>query len=157
MDTDDDSKRPLAAALLSHDNAAANSYTLPPPANNSAFQILSNENQIDADAEFARNHLYNALDHARTALTELATVSRETFSPRSYEVLAGLVKTIGETSEKLLALHKDKKELALNNPNNKMGMDPDDKAVFIGTPNELLRAIRRGSRDVVDGEIIEHE
>lgn len=132
-------------ATLFHEPAA--------PANNSAFQVPSGENQIEADAEYSRKNLYNALEHARAALVELANVSRETQSPRSYEVLAGLVKTIGETTEKLLALHKDKKELSINNPNAKA----EDTAVFIGTPNDLLRAIRRSSAEVVEGEIIPHE
>ena len=79
-------------------------------------------------------------------MTDLAKQSE---SPRAYEVLATLMKTVGETTKDLFDLQKRKKDLA---GGTEKKLDESaitiDKAVFVGTTAELLRKVKSKDEDV---------
>ena len=97
-------------------------------------------NQIDADANFARNNMRELISNGNKALTDLATVANQSESPRAYEVLATMMKNLAEMNKDLLALQKAKKELAPQSESSK-GVNID-KAVFVGSTTELLKMIK---------------
>lgn len=97
-------------------------------------------NQIDADAEFARTNMRELISNGNRALTELASVANQSESPRAYEVLATMMKNLAEMNKDLLELQKRKKELAPQSESNKSVNI--DKAVFVGSTNELLKMIK---------------
>lgn len=97
-------------------------------------------NQIDADAEFARDNMRNLISNGNRALTELASVANQSESPRAYEVLATMMKNLAEMNKDLLELQKKKKELTPQSETSK-GVNID-KAVFVGSTNELLKMIK---------------
>jgi hypothetical protein len=97
-------------------------------------------NQIDADAEFARGNMRTLIESGNKALGELASVANQSESPRAYEVLATMMKNLAEMNKDLLELQKRKKELAPQSETSK-GVNID-KAVFVGSTNELLKMIK---------------
>ena len=97
-------------------------------------------NQVDADAEFARNNMRELISNGNKALTDLASVANQSESPRAYEVLATMMKNLAEMNKDLLELQKRKKELAPQSETSK-GVNID-KAVFVGSTNELLKMIK---------------
>jgi hypothetical protein len=97
-------------------------------------------NQIDADAEFARTNMRSLIDNGNRALSELASVANQSESPRAYEVLATMMKNLAEMNKDLLELQKRKRELAPQSESTK-GVNID-KAVFVGSTNELLKMIK---------------
>lgn len=99
-----------------------------------------NTNQIDADADFARTNMRLLIDNGNRALTELASVANQSESPRAYEVLATMMKNLAEMNKDLLELQKRKKELAPQSESSK-GVNVD-KAIFVGSTNELLKMIK---------------
>ena len=103
--------------------------------------IEDNANQIDADAEFARNNMRELISNGNKALTNLATVANQSESPRAYEVLATMMKNLAEMNKDLLALQKTKKELAPQSSESSKGVNID-KAVFVGSTTELLKMIK---------------
>ena len=76
--------------------------------------IEDNINQVDADAEFARNNMRELISNGNKALTDLASVANQSESPRAYEVLATMMKNLAEMNKDLLELQKRKRELAPN-------------------------------------------
>ena len=102
--------------------------------------IDDSANQIDADAEFARTNMRSLIDNGNRALTELASVANQSESPRAYEVLATMMKNLAEMNKDLLELQKRKKELAPQSESSK-GVNVD-KAIFVGSTNELLKMIK---------------
>lgn len=103
--------------------------------------IEDNANQIDADAEFARNNMRELINNGNKALTDLASVANQSESPRAYEVLATMMKNLAEMNKDLLALQKTKKELAPQSSESSKGVNID-KAVFVGSTTDLLKMIK---------------
>lgn len=103
--------------------------------------IEDDANQIDADAEFARNNMRELINNGNKALTDLASVANQSESPRAYEVLATMMKNLAEMNKDLLALQKTKKELAPQSSESSKGVNID-KAVFVGSTTELLKMIK---------------
>jgi len=102
--------------------------------------IQDSSNQIDADAEFARSNMRELISSGNKALGELASVANQSESPRAYEVLATMMKNLAEMNKDLLELQKRKKELVPQSESSK-GVSID-KAVFVGSTNELLKMIK---------------
>jgi len=102
--------------------------------------IEESTNQIDADAEFARSNMRKLINNGNKALDELSFVANQSESPRAYEVLATMMKNLAEMNKDLLEIQKRKKELVPQSESNK-GVNID-KAVFVGSTNELLKMIK---------------
>lgn len=97
-------------------------------------------NQVDADANFARNNMRTLITNGNDALQKLAYVADQSESPRAYEVLATMMKNLAEMNKDLLELQKQKRELAPQSESTK-GVNID-KAVFVGSTTELLKMIK---------------
>lgn len=102
--------------------------------------IEDSVNQVDADAEFARDNMRTLITNGNKALTDLASVANQSESPRAYEVLATMMKNLAEMNKDLLELQKRKRELAPQSETTK-GVNID-KAVFVGSTTELLKMIK---------------
>lgn len=106
-----------------------------------------NDPDVEEDYNFARGNIYNLIEKGNQAVNGILNVAHEGQSPRAYEVAANLIKTLGDMSDKLLAIQKTKKELKPQNPNgNNNGAGTThvkvDKAVFVGTTSELLDMVK---------------
>jgi hypothetical protein len=95
---------------------------------------------VDNDFLVARKNINSLLTKGNTAIDQLLLVAKETEHPRAYEVAATLIKTLGDLNKDLLDLQKKKKELSgTNSTGNTTNID---KAVFVGSTNELVKLIR---------------
>lgn len=95
---------------------------------------------VDNDFLVARKNINSLLTKGNTAIDQLLLVAKETEHPRAYEVAANLIKTLGDLNKDLLDLQKKKKELSgTNSTGNTTNID---KAVFVGSTNELVKLIR---------------
>ena len=109
--------------------------------------IIEQEDQ-DEDYKLVRNTLRNLIEKGNDALEDISTIARQNESARGFEVVANLIKTVGETSKDLYNLQKMKRDLKEPNPES----DPRKKnaesinveqAVFVGSAAELLSAIKK--------------
>ena len=95
---------------------------------------------VNNDFLVARKNINSLLTKGNTAIDQLLLVAKETEHPRAYEVAATLIKTLGDLNKDLLDLQKKKKELlGTNSTGNTTNID---KAVFVGSTNELVKLIR---------------
>ena len=72
-------------------------------------------------------------------MNELMLVARDGQHPRAYEVLATLMKNLGDLNKDLLEIQKRKKDLAPKSESNNLNID---KAVFVGSTAELVKMIK---------------
>lgn len=106
----------------------------------------------DEDYRLVRNTLRSLIQQGNDALEDITSIARNNESARGFEVVANLIKTVGETSKDLYNLQKMKRELKDPDPDS----DPRKKtadsinveqAVFVGSTAELLAAIKKQRED----------
>lgn len=106
--------------------------------------VVATNQDEDEDYALVRNTMRNLITTGNQALLEIADIAKQNESARGFEVVANLIKTIGDTSKDLYALQKTKKEL--REPEKTTKVDETvisvDKAVFVGTTAELLKTIK---------------
>lgn len=100
---------------------------------------VPNAEQVNNDFTFARTTLIDLLTKGSAALEQLAEIAEQSQHPRSYEVLATLIKHLGDTNDKLLALHRDHNEL-VEVP--KPSAPAVGNAIFVGTTADLLKMVK---------------
>ena len=66
---------------------------------------------VETDYRYARENLYNLVERGQDAIDGILELSKETEHPRAYEVAGQLIKTVGETAEKLIDLQSKLKKL----------------------------------------------
>ena len=97
---------------------------------------------LEEDFELTRKTMKRMLDKGTIAVDELFELAKASEHPRTFEVLANLIKTTSDVSKDLYNLQKMKKELK----EDKSKPAPDniniDKAVFVGTTADLLKKIK---------------
>jgi len=112
--------------------------------------VIESKNEIDLtpDAEedytLSRNTFRQLIRKGNDVMENLTDLARESESPRAYEVLATMMKTIADTTKDLYDLQKKTKELKT-----KDDVRPQDaqrisveKAVFVGSTAELLKRVK---------------
>lgn len=98
----------------------------------------------EEDYRLARKTFRELINKGNNALEGITDLAKESESPRAYEVLATLMKTIGDTTDQLFALQKKVKEL---NKDDKARPQDDarvnvERAVFVGSTAELLKKVK---------------
>jgi hypothetical protein len=107
----------------------------------------------DEDYLLVRNTLRNLIEKGNDALEDISTIARQNESARGFEVVANLIKTVGETSKDLYNLQKMKRDLKEPDPASdprKKGQESGinvEQAVFVGSTAELLAAIKKKQED----------
>ena len=99
------------------------------------------EGDIESDYEYTRSNLYDLIDQGKSAVHGILSVANESQHPRAYEVAATLIKNLGDVNDKLMNLHKLKKELV--GQKQETQQITVDKAIFVGSTADLLKKVRR--------------
>lgn len=79
----------------------------------------------------------------------LAELARESEHPRAFEVLAQTIKNIGDTTEKLMSLQKQKKDLTLEEREEAKTVTNNN--MFVGSTADLQRLLLNKD-NVIDAE-----
>jgi len=113
-------------------------------------EAVSETDYLDTDYQEARSNLKEVIGKGKDALEGLLVLAQSSDSPRAYEVVGQLIKTISDVSKDLIDLQKKVKEIRgeehpANNPT------VVNNAVFIGSTADL-QAIINGRPTVIDGE-----
>jgi len=95
--------------------------------------LSAEDKHIKDDYEYTRENLYNLIENGNAALEDLVELARATEHPRTYEVLSQLIKTIGDTSDKLSILHEKQKKLKESEQ-----VSVTNNSIFVGSSSDLL-------------------
>jgi len=104
----------------------------------------STDNDIDDDYKYARENLKEIIDSAQQSIADLASIASTSESPRAYEVLSTMMKTIVDANKDLLDIHKSVKKL--KEDNNTSAPQNVTNALFVGSTSDLMKAIKDGSK-----------
>lgn len=96
----------------------------------------------DDDYEYARNNLKGLIENGKEVMQNIIFVAKESESPRSYEVVGQLIKTLADTNKDLLELAKKSKELK-QEKEPKSGETNITNALFVGSTAELQKLLNK--------------
>ena len=105
---------------------------------------------IKDDYEFSRATYKDLIRTGTMSLDVLAELARESEHPRAFEVLAKTIKDLGDTTEKLMKLQKDKDDLT-NKKEDTVNREVTNNNVFVGSTTDLQRMLLNKD-DVIDAE-----
>ena len=100
---------------------------------------------VDTDYQYARENLYNVIERGSDALNTLVEIANQSESPRAFEIVSTLIKTLSDANKDLLEVQtkvKKLKEETATGPKNVTN------ALFIGNTSELQKLIRDRKSDV---------
>ena len=94
-------------------------------------QIKKTEEQdVGKDYDYTRGNLYSLIEKGQEAINGIMEVAGETASPRAYEVAGQLIKSVADTTDKLMDLQKKVKEV--EEDTNKTTNNVKNNALFVG-------------------------
>lgn len=94
------------------------------------------------DFEKARMVIRNLLETGNTAVSEMSTLASMEESPRGFEVLGTLMKNVADIAKDLCDTHEKEKKFLGMSDNKSMGNINVSKAVFVGSPTDLLDSLK---------------
>ena len=94
---------------------------------------------VETDYRYARENLYNLVERGQDAIDGILELSKETEHPRAYEVAGQLIKTVGETAEKLIDLQSKLKKL--EGEEQKVGNQHNH--LYVGSTSELQKFLKK--------------
>ncbi|HAV28552.1 MAG TPA: hypothetical protein DCW93_01410 [Saprospirales bacterium] len=96
---------------------------------------------VDDDFEYSRRTYYDLIEKGQGALEEMMEVAKQLEHPRAFEVVSGMIKNISDVNDRLMDLHKKKKDY-----NKKDIVKPVDGTtnnnLFVGSTVELQRMLQ---------------
>lgn len=102
----------------------------------------SKDYQAEADVEYVRANLYDLMGNGSEAINQMMQLAKESQHPRTYEVLSNFIKNMGDVGDKLIQLHKSKKELTATEEKKAPAGINVEQAVFVGSTADLLKKIK---------------
>ena len=112
----------------------------------------TNKSKVDDDYERVRRDLFDLAGQGDEAIELMLELARESEHPRAFEVLGQLIKQNAEIGEKILKLHKTKKEVDKVEADAPAALaGPTNNNVFIGSTAELQKMLR-DEVEIIDNE-----
>lgn len=97
------------------------------------------DNDLKKDYEYSRGTIYSLVEKGQEAINGILELAQETESARAYEVAGQLIKSVSDATDKLMALHKNLKDIEdvkQSSPTNVTN------ALFIGSTAELSKLLK---------------
>ena len=122
---------------------------LPTVKNNRPIKV---DKDIKDDYEFSRETYKDLIRTGTLSMDALAELARESEHPRAFEVLSQTIKNIGDTTEKLMALQKQKKDLQKDEKEEARQVTNNN--MFVGSTTDLQRMLLNKD-NVIDAKVKE--
>ena len=104
--------------------------------------LKSKDDHIEKDYIYSRANLYSLIEKGQEAINGIMEVAGEGGSPRAYEVAGQLIKSVADTTDKLIDLQKKLKEV--EDETKKTTNNVTNNAVFVGSTSELQKMLKQG-------------
>lgn len=112
--------------------------------------MTDSNDDVKGDYDYSRNTYYELIEQGKESLQLAQRIAEETEHPRAIEVLAGMLKQVSDTNDKLMDLNKKMKELTQSE---KKKVENQQNNFFIGSTSELQKMLKNADK----GEVIEHD
>lgn len=133
-------------------------FSVPDTSNNNT-PVKSNGGTFDSanfqkDYELVQQNLKDLIGNGNAALESALKVATESDSPRAFEVVAILLKTMADLNNNVLDVHKKAKDTT----GSKVEVKQTNNSVFVGSTKDLQNLInkeRSTEKDIVDVEAVD--
>jgi hypothetical protein len=100
------------------------------------------QDDIKKDYEYTRANLYSLIEKGQEAINGIMELAGEGGSLRAYEVAGQLIKSVADTTDKLIDLQKKLKDVEEDTV--KSPSSVTNNALFVGSTSELSKILKQG-------------
>jgi thiamine kinase-like enzyme len=112
---------------------------------NSIVEFNAEKNiNLENDYKYARENLYNVIERGTDALNGIVDLAQQSQHPRSFEVVADLIRTLASANKDLLAIQKQVRELQ---PEEK-GPSKVTNNLFVGSTKDITDLLAGTARQI---------
>ena len=114
----------------------------------SELSIKPKTDEVQKDYEYTRANLYSLIEKGQEAINGIMEVAGESASPRAYEVAGQLIKSVADSTDKLMDLQKKVKEV-----DEEVSRGPSqvtNNALFVGSTSDLSKMLKQGFLNSTD-------
>mgnify|MGYP003312568259 CR=1 FL=1 len=104
-------------------------------------------NDIEKDYEYTRGNLYSIIEKGQEALDSALEIAVDQGQARAFEVVGQLIKSVADTTDKLMDLQKKIKEVE---EDNSKGPTNVTNAMFFGSTAELSKLLKKNRTEKED-------
>ena len=100
------------------------------------------DNDITKDYDYTRANLYSLIEKGQETLNGIMELAGDSASPRAFEVAGQIIKSVADTTDKLMDLQKKVKEV--EEEKSKTTNNVTNNALFVGSTSELSKMLKQG-------------
>ena len=114
-------------------------------------EVRANKKQNDANKDYAevRDNLKNIIGTGLNAIDGILSVASEGESPRAYEVVSQLIKSVTDANKDLIGLHEQMKKLDEDTGGGSSG-SVTNNSIFVGSTKELQKLVKNNFKQLKD-------
>jgi len=113
-------------------------------------EVRSNKRETEKNSDYAevRKNLKNIIDNGMVAIDGILSVASEGESPRAYEVVSQLIKSVTEANKDLINLHQQMKDLDRDNPDAQRAGSITNNSIFVGSTKDLQELVKNNFKQL---------
>ena len=115
--------------------------------------VVLKKNDVEKDYKYTRGQLYSLIEKGQEAINGIMELAGESASPRAYEVAGQSIKSVADSTDKLMDLQKKMKDI--DEEGTKTQNNVTNNALFVGSTSELSKLLKKGILNNNDSETIE--
>ena len=115
--------------------------------------VVLKKNDVEKDYKYTRGQLYSLIEKGQEAINGIMEVAGESASPRAYEVAGQLIKSVADSTDKLMDLQKKMKDI--DEDSTKTQNNVTNNALFVGSTSELSKLLKQGILNNNDSQTAE--
>ena len=115
--------------------------------------VVLKKDDVEKDYKYTRGQLYSLIEKGQEAINGIMEVAGESASPRAYEVAGQLIKSVADSTDKLMDLQKKMKDI--DEEKQKTQSNVTNNALFVASTSELSKLLKQGILNNNDSETAE--
>tara|TARA_B100000683_G_scaffold48023_2_gene45100 strand:- start:4708 stop:5064 length:357 start_codon:yes stop_codon:yes gene_type:complete len=104
------------------------------------------KSDIKDDYDFARSQYYNLAEKGNEAIDLMMELARESEHPRAFEVLSTAIKQNAEVADKLMRLHKERKDVEAD-PQAALPNSMTQNNLYVGSATDLQKMLIQKAKE----------
>ena len=104
--------------------------------------VVLKKDDVEKDYKYTRGQLYSLIEKGQEAINGIMELAGESASPRAYEVAGQLIKSVADSTDKLMDLQKKLKDV--EEETKVKGPSTVNNALFVGSTAELQKILKNG-------------
>tara|TARA_R110002020_G_scaffold106166_3_gene247286 strand:+ start:236 stop:706 length:471 start_codon:yes stop_codon:yes gene_type:complete len=106
---------------------------------------------LERDYDDVRGNLKDIVEKGSVAIDGILAVASEGDSPRAYEVVSQLIKSVAEANKDLISLHKQIKDIKKDDPSsNQKAGSITNNSIFVGSTKALQDLVKNQRKQLED-------